>query len=267
MLALRFLLISLWMLLLAGCDQQAWFDRFVPKEESEVAKQVIAAFGSADFATIERQLDPSLAKADTRARLQQIADQFPAGPPKSIQVVGAHTMTRQERITYDLTFQYEYPDRWLLANVVLQRENGQLRVAGIHVNRLADSLQNQNRFTFAGKGVVHWVFFALAIAIPLFIVVVLVLCARTAMARRKWLWLLFVALGLVQISLNWSTGEWSVSPVAFMLLGAGFHRAGPGSPYILTIALPVGALLFLLKRREWLSAGSNPPVAQAAHPE
>jgi hypothetical protein len=262
----RFFLISAWVLFLAGCDQQAWFDRLVPKEEAAVAKQVLASFGSRDFASIEQQLDASLSGADTRTKLEAIADQFPAGPPKSTEVVGSNTTTMSERVTYDLTFQYEYPDRWLLANVVLQRESGQLRVMGVHVNRLADSLQNQNRFTFAGKGALHWIFFALAVAIPVFIVVTLVLCARTAIPRRKWLWLLFVALGLVQISLNWSTGEWRITPVALLLLGAAVNKAGPGAPYILTFALPIGAVLFLLKRREWRLAKSGagePPAAVA----
>jgi hypothetical protein len=250
-------LASVLALLVAGCDEQAWFDKFVPKEEAEVAKQVLAAFGSRDFGAIEQRLDASLAGADTRPKLEQVAEQFPSGSPKAVQVVGSNTMTMPGRVTYDLTFQCEYPDRWLLVNVVLQRADGQLKIMGVHVNRLADSLQNQNRFTFAGKGPVHWLFLALAVVIPLFIVATLVVCARTPIPRRKWLWLLFVALGLVQVSLNWSTGEWGISPVAVLLLGVGFHKAGPVAPYVLTIALPIGAVVFLLRRRTWSTAPSG----------
>lgn len=252
----RALLSCALLLCLLACDQQAWFDKFVPKEEAEIARQVLASLGSRDLAAIEPQLDASLAGPETRQKLQEVAAQFPAGPPKSTQVVGSNTMTTSDRVTYSLTFQYEYPDRWLLANVVLQRTGGELKIAGVHVNRLVDSLQNQNRFTLAGKGPLHWTFLTLAVAIPLFIVVTLVVCARTPIPRRKWLWMLFVAVGLVQVSLNWSTGEWGISPVAFLLLGAAFQKTGPVAPYVLTIALPVGAVVFLLRRPDWLAAAA-----------
>ena len=247
---LRFIFFTI-LLLLIGCNQQAWFDKFVPKEEAEFSKRFLALFASRDFAAIEQLLDPSLKDPEVRSKLQQVADQFPPSPPVEVEVVGAHTFNSSQRAQYDLTFQYAYPEKWLLANVVLNKQDGRITVAGVHVNLLKDSLQNINRFTFAGKGVVNFVFFALAIAIPTFILVALVLCVRTPIPRRKWLWIVFILFGFVQFSLNWTVGSVNITTLSFLLLGAGFAQAGPAAPYVFTVAIPLGAILFFVKRRRW----------------
>src|SRR6266481_5203085 len=117
---LRFIFFTI-LLLLIGCNQQAWFDKFVPKEEAEFSKRFLALFASRDFAAIEQLLDPSLKDPEVRSKLQQVADQFPPSPPVEVEVVGAHTFNSSQRAQYDLTFQYAYPEKWLLANVVLNK--------------------------------------------------------------------------------------------------------------------------------------------------
>jgi hypothetical protein len=69
------------------------------------------------------------------------------------------------------------------------------------------------------------------------------------MAKRKWLWLIFIALGLFQFHLNWTTGAWNLQPLSFLLLGAGFTKAAPAAPLILSVAFPLGAILFLARRK------------------
>ena len=64
------------------------------------------------------------------------------------------------------------------------------------------------------------------------------------------LWYLVIVVGLVQFQLNWTTGALGVVPLSLLLLGIGFARAGPYAPVLLSVALPVGAIAFLLKRRE-----------------
>jgi hypothetical protein len=76
-----------------------------------------------------------------------------------------------------------------------------------------------------------------------------VVCARTRLAKRKWLWLVFVALGVVQFQFNWTTGAWGIQPLAFLLLGAGYTQAGPVAPLVFTLAFPLGALVFLARRK------------------
>ena len=243
--------------LLGGCDKQATFDKFVPKDEAEFSKRFLSLFVSKDFAEIEQLLDPSLRGPTTRTALQQVADQFPQQAPKEIQILGANTVTSSERTTYDFTLQYVSPDKWLLASVVLQKQGGHTLVTGVHVNPLKTSLQQINAFTLQGKGLIHYMFLVLAVAVPVFVLGVLVLCIRTQVPRRKWLWVLFIILGFVQFSLNWTDGTVNVMALSFLLFGAGFFQAGPAAPYILTVALPIGAMLFLMKRRGWVAQSAG----------
>jgi hypothetical protein len=70
-----------------------------------------------------------------------------------------------------------------------------------------------------------------------------------ATGARKWLWILFIALGFLKLQLNETTGAWTIQPLYFLLLGAGFTKAAPATPLFLSVAFPLGAVLFLLKRR------------------
>lgn len=51
------LLISLFALVLAACDQEAMFDKFVPKEEAALAKQVISQLAARDYESVEAHLE------------------------------------------------------------------------------------------------------------------------------------------------------------------------------------------------------------------
>jgi len=243
--------------LLAGCDQQAMFEKFIPKEESAIAKDILSRLAAKDYVAVEKELDPSVKNTSVHAALEQMAAMFPPGEPVSINTVGANTSTVNGVTTYDLTFEHESSNAWLLTNVVLQRRDAQVTVLGLHVTPMKQSLKELNRFTFAGKGILHYIVFALAIAIPVFIVFTLVLCFRTPIAKRKWLWLLFVALGFVQFSLNWTDGTYGIQPISFALLGAGFFSAGPYAPIIFNITFPLGAIIFLFKRRSLGAANAG----------
>lgn len=250
----RYIVVALLAVLLAGCDQEAMFEKFVPKEESTLARELIAKLAAKDFAAVESRLDSSLRTPDVREKLEQIARALPAEEPKSVRTVGINTNTSGAATTYNLTYEYEYPEGWVVANAVLERRDGQVTLQGIHFLPAKQSLAATNRFTFEGKGITHYVVFALAIAIPVFIVYALVVCARAKLPKRKWLWLLFVAVGLVQFQFNWTNGAWGVQPISFALLGAGFTQSGPAAPYIFTLAFPLGAIVFLLKRRSLLNS-------------
>ena len=243
--------------LLTGCDQQAMFEKLIPKKEAAFARQIYLQLAAKDYASIEKQLDPKAQAPSARAVLEQMAAIFPAEEPKSINTVASNRSTVNAVTTYNLKFEYEYSGVWLLADVVLQRSGDQLTILGLHVNPMKQSLKAVNRFTFEGKSPVQYIIFVLAVVVPLFIVCVLVLCIRTPIAKRKWLWLVFVAIGFVQLSVNWTDGSYGIQPLSFALLGAGFFRAGPYAPFILNVAIPIGAIVFLVKRRSLLAQNAG----------
>jgi hypothetical protein len=254
----RLLLVLVAALGLLACDQKAWFDKFIPKEEAAFAERYIALFQSRDFDAIEAGIDPKLKDPQLRPKLEQLAALFPGEQVSAIAVVGANTLTSGDTTRFNLTFQYQFPTKWLLANVVLDRRAGALTVMGVSVNPIPDSLENLNSFTFDNKPASDYVVLALAILVPLFIIVSLVTCFLTPIPKRKWLWLIFILFGLGQVTVNWTTGGLNYAPVSFQLLGAGYYRSGPYAAWLVTFSIPLAAIVFWFKRRRWLqSAGTS----------
>jgi hypothetical protein len=237
------------MLTLVGCDREALFEKFIPKDEEAIAKELIVKLSMRDYTAVEAQMDKSLRSSEIRSKLERIAELIPAEVPENTRTIGAVTNQVNGVTDYSLTFEHEYKDVWLVTNVVMRRSNDALTVTGIHVTPRKQSLETENAFSFIGKSWLHYVVFGLAVAVPLFIIYAIATCARTKVAKRKWLWLLFIALGMFQLQLNWTTGAWNIQPLYFLLLGAGFTKAAPAAPLILSVAFPLGALLFLLKNR------------------
>lgn len=247
---IRTLLAALFVVtLFAGCDQQALIDKLVPKEEVELAKDVIAQVAAREFDAVEKQLEPTLQGPQTRAKLEEMAAHIPAGEPKSVTTVGAFVSTNGDTKRYNLSFEYEYAASWMTANVVLQRQGNAVYILGANVNPMQQSLKETNRFTFEGKGAVHYVMFVLAVFVPLFTLYAVVRCIMSPIPRRKWLWVAFAALGLVRFSLDWTTGQLNVQTLSIYLFGSGFGRVGDYGPWILSVSIPVGAVVFLLRRR------------------
>lgn len=234
---------------LAGCDQQAQFEKLIPKQEAAVGQRLLSDVIGRRFADTESVLDPTIQSTSTQRSLEQLATLFPDDPPKNVHVVGAYTNTLNSVTTYNLTYEYEYPNAWVLANVVLRRQDGQLRAIGIHAQPEKQSLREANRFTFAGKSPLHYVVLMLTASILLLIVYALVLCLRTPITKRKWLWALFVTLGFVQFFFNWTDGSYQLQPISVALLGVGFIQAGPYAPIVLKFSIPVGAIVFLWRRK------------------
>lgn len=239
---------------LAGCDQKALMASFTPQEEVALTQSLVTQLAARDFSTIEAIADPDAMPAHLRGTLEQMADLLPREAPKSITTVGAHTHTHKpsDTTTYNLSLEYEYAASWMLVTTQLQRRGDKLLLQGIHFFPRTQSLEAEHRFALEGKGALHYLVLAWAVVVPLFIVITLVVSVRTRIPKRKWLWLLFVAVGLVQFQFNWSNGAWNLQPVAFNLLGVGVLKSGAAAPWIFTLTLPIGAVVFWFKRKVWL---------------
>ena len=143
--------------------------------------------------------------------------------------------------------------------------SGDKIIEAMNVQPLARSLQEINSFKLKGKGIANYAFLVLAIALPLFCAAALIVCIRTPMPpRRKILWCLGILFGLCQIGLNWTSGAISVNLLSFQLLAAGLVRAGPIAPYVISISVPLFAMLFLWRWHQGQfeggeTAGNVPP--------
>ena len=255
-------LLCLTVLLFAGCNPFGLGTMLVDEAKEKVALGYIEALMEGRSERIIADLDPSVRDRDPAATFAKMHAVFPSERPTTRELVGYQWLARGGApTTHHLTYQFEFGDKWFAVNVSFQEPApGRTVVLGMHVLPLPASLQETNRFTLRGKGLVHYMFLAASVGIPLFVIGTLVVCVRTLIPRRKWLWIVFILLGFVQFSLDWTSGQWVMQPIAFQLCGAGLVRSCAYAPWILSFSLPIGAVVFWLRRSQFQRAVSGPPL-------
>lgn len=236
------------LLFLAGCDQASLVAKFASDDEQALAKSYIDRLRARDFEAIEKSLDKSLAGPNVRGNLQKMAASIPADEPRSVKLVGAHKHFQNGIRSLNTTFEYQFSEGWLLANVAIEERNGEKAITGLNVYPRTQSLEQENRFNIFGKQSTQYLILAGAIGAALVSLYALIACIRTKPLRRKWLWILFIVLGVGRFAVNWTSGEWSIVPISVQLLGAG-ATAAPYGPWIVSCSIPLGAIVFLFWRR------------------
>jgi len=243
-------LLTLCALALAACDPQQMMRAFVPEKEAALGKSYVEDIRLRNFAPVKAVIDQQYQDSSLDAKLEQMARGFPAGEPKSVKIVGSNTVTFNGQTTYNFTFEYEFPSRWVLGHVYFKKAGNAVTIERMDVIPLRDSVEHQNAFTLAGKTPLHFLFLALAVLLPIFTITTAVICARMPRRKWKWLWVIFILIAVPTCTLNWTTGAVSYNLLQFLLLGAGFTSVPYGSVMI-QIGFPLGAILFWIRRRKW----------------
>lgn len=231
-----------------ACSQEELIQKFSSPEDQAMAKSYIDRLRARSFDEIEEALDPSIRTANIRETLVKMADLVPNQEPTSVKIVGAHSFSASDAKTVNTTFEYNFGDKWLLANVAVRERQGTKTIVGFNVNPISQSLETQNRFTLAGKGAIQYSVLIAAIAAALLTLYSLVICAKTKFPKRKWLWVLFILVGFGKLAVNWTTGEWGIAPLSVQLFSAAAMAPLYG-PWTIAVSLPLGAIVFLLFKR------------------
>lgn len=249
------------LVLVAGCDRATLMKAMAPPGDVQVAKDYIALLRAHKFERIEKDIDPEIKTENIHETLVSMASLIPGQSPISVKIVGSNTFRSPSVYKSNITFEYQFSKKWLLASVAVQKKDGASTIIGFNVRDLPDSLENLNKFRLAGKSALQYTVLAGMILVSLIILFALVLCIRTRIPKRKWLWILFVLIGFGQFSVNWSTGQWRFIPLSFQLFGSG-ATAAPFGPWVLSISLPLGAIWFLIRRKS-LSEASVGRISEA----
>jgi hypothetical protein len=232
--------------------------KIAPPAQQEIAQHYIEQLRNRDFGDIQKAIDSSISDELRGGILEKLADSIPAGTPTSVKLVGANQFSSEKvGTTLNLTYEFQFGDKFLLINVARKTKDGVDTIVGLRVQPLSASLETLNRFTLSNKTVFQYCVLVAAIAAALFTLYALVVCIRTKMARRKWPWILFILFGFGKIMVNWTTGAWDFTIFAAQLFSASAGAAFFG-PWIVSVSLPVGAVLFLSRRKE---LGIAPAVA------
>jgi hypothetical protein len=238
---------------LLACSQEDLLQKFSSPEDQATAKIYIDHLRARNFDEIERALDASMRAPNIRDTLTKMSALVPNQEPISTKLVGAQTFHTSDAKTVNTTFEYNFGDKWLLANVAVRDRQGTKTIVGFNVNPMTESLESKNRFTLVGKSTIQYAVLVTAIAAVLITIYSLIVCAKTKLSRRKWLWVLFILVGFGKIAVNWATGEWGVAPFSVQLFSASAFAPLYG-PWTIAASIPVGAIAFLIYKRSRLES-------------
>jgi hypothetical protein len=251
---------------LTGCSQSAIIDKVAP-DAVAAAKTYFDQLRSHQYAQIQNVLNKSIKDPDLQATLARAAKHIPDGDPISEKTVGAYVRCNTHTCETTITLEYEFPSQWLLFKAVSQSEDGYYSLTGVWVQPLTQSLEESNRFTLRGKSFFQYIILLLAVLLPAFTIYTMVLCIRTKGLRRKWLWIVFILCGFSDLTMVWTTGQYSFQLLNIKILSAGAY-AQPYSSWVISISAPIGAIFFLLyqgfprdTQTPSLPASELPPVA------
>ena len=243
-------LLGLFLAVLSGCNQATLMKTMIPQEDEAITRRYVDDLRQNRLDQVEHDMDPGLKDSNLHGTLASMAAMFPAQEPVSTKVVGFRTFFGNAQGT-EITLEYEFPQKWLLAEVVTQTSDGVRTIVGFHVTPIADSLENLNKFTLVGKGATQYGILSLAVLAPLFSLYVFVVCIKTRMGKKKWLWLVFILLGIGKLIVNWTTGQVFFTPLAIQLPPAGANAQLYG-PWLVYVSIPLGAILFLIMRKRFV---------------
>jgi hypothetical protein len=187
-----------------------------------------------------------------RQLLPDAGGKVPVGEARTWSHVNA-----MDREHYTVARDYLYPNhaaRWVTQ--MSKGQNGRWAINGMHLQVANEADLARAAFTLSNKGPAHLTVLSLAV---LSASICLVTSAIAAW-RRQWLWMIASLFGIGTFVLNWTTGQWIIKPVSFMLLGAGFSKSGSIlDPWMISVSLPLGAIAYWFTRKR-----QQPPSALQA---
>jgi hypothetical protein len=246
---------------LFGYDRAALLKKYTPQDDEALAIHYVDLLRKSQFEQIEDHIDPSIRNAETRDTLTGMSYTIPSSEPVSIRTVDSRVVHGRDGSTTGITLECEFEPQaipingrtevsgtWLIAQVVIQTKGGVKTIAGLHVSPSSRSFEEINEFTLADKGISQYVGLCLAIGAAAFSLYAFVLCIRARMGKEKWLWLILILIGAFRLNVNWTTGEWSFSPLTVqvppVITACSLYGA-----CVLQIMVPLGAIAFLLLRK------------------
>jgi len=205
---------------------------------------------------------PSIATPEMPQILEQMARSMPAGEPRSRTLVGAYVNFFNGVRTSNLTYQYDFGDRWFLVNCAYTESGADQGIVGMRILPIPTPLKARPDFSLRAKSPVQYGTLTAALVALSLTLVALVSCVLDRTLTRKWLWILFILVGFAQVSVDWTTGAWQFRQLSILLFSAGAVFQPYGS-WVVSAAVPIGALVYLA-RRIWNHP--RPRLSNPGHP-
>jgi hypothetical protein len=248
------------LLLISSCSSiDEISEENVPNEANNYAKLFIEKLNNGEIDYCLSQINEQYQNEELKNFLLDFFESLTDKNPKDYSILAYRysTLYSDNSITtYEFRYEYEYADVFAYFTFQLEEKEDLFQVFGFSIDTSKDSLRNLNQFHFKDKSIIHYIFLLLTIAVPIFILVSVVF-AIISPIERKWAWILFILLGFITFTLNWTDGQIGFKLISLKLFGAGFTKFGIIEPWILSFAIPIGAIVFWVKRKSTINQSNQ----------
>lgn len=213
---------------------------------------------AAPFDEIRRgELDALIARLDNvedaeqaRAQIAEVRALLPSfDPPRGRLMHWTASFNGEARMLRGVQ-EHLYPDHVAQSETILARASADApwRVAGFHINVVPNADVRSPLAALSEGQPVVVAAVVLAVFFALFSLAMFLRALFLEGLKRRWLWLIFIAVGFAAFSVNASTGAWEISPIYVLLFSASAIWSGSMlDAWIVTFAIPVGAIVFLFR--------------------
>jgi hypothetical protein len=248
---------SLYGVLFTAMPPATPFDDHLAEEPVKFALQYFSWIKARDWQRVKAASDQSLQNPSAQRTFEKMADILPPAEPTAIHLIGkswVKSSSKPER--HDITLEYLYPGKPLVANIVMDQTASGFVVMGAHFTPVSQPLEQYYVFRAAGQSRTHYTVAAVAALLIIVNAYALARCIMMPGLRRRWLWIIFVLLGWGTIGFNWTEATFGISP---LFVGVPVVRVAQSAyqPLVIGLSLPLGALIFVFRRRQ-----RDPAIAQ-----
>lgn len=238
-------------LLLSACGAGDAPDPWAPADADARARSYLTLFAEHRGAEAEARLHPALAGAEAHGVYATIDSLLGGQRLDSLHVVDSQFRVLDGVRHVSLTYEARPPMGRILANVATVDSAGTWYVTALSARTIPVPFRELSAFGLGNRSPKHYAWLALAILCAAVSVGTAVWFATRRNMPGKWQWAFSALVGVGAFRIDWSTGDSIVQPLHVQLLSAGVARLGPLEPWVLTFALPLGAIVGLAFYR-WL---------------
>lgn len=266
--AIRHVLVFAVLLFLSGCGLPTTQAEL--KETAE-AKQLMAIIGllqAKDIAAAKSQMDPQLrSQAGIDNALGYLASLVPPGSPKSSSFGGWWVnLDSSNGRTSGITAELEFGGVWLQVLATFAGEPKSLLLTSYNIQTALPLADGTSPFTPQPNQPLRIINLLIALATTLTSLIAVVLCFRTPGLERKWLWAAASLLLICGFTADLSTGNIALNFIDFGGFDTRWYWLDPALGPILHVAIPVGAIVFLMKRRRLKKSAGNLTASENTGP-
>lgn|GEM_PF-2660444 len=228
-------------------------------KDGQAAQALLEAIASGDMKTVVGQIDPTVGKPeDVYKGLMTIQGMLKA--PRA----------PRHYFIEDWTVFQSTSGRFYRGVLRVEEDGGQTYMVHYHCKEMdgrylfdqfrvvtvTEQEKENAKFGLIGRSVGQYAALLLALLIAVFSIITAITAWKSGL-RRRVLWTLACLVSVCQVNVSWAPSEFLSIPVPvstqiihFSLFGAGMLRLGTYSPFVLSIGVPLGALLFWRAKRK-----------------